>query len=70
VKDLSNNIVEPFEKKWPGYGDAGELISSNAENREHELSKSTTRKGEACEMQTHRETGRLEEGERDNALED
>jgi hypothetical protein len=70
VKDLSNNIVEPVEKKWPGDGDAGGLSSSYSENREHELSKSRTRKGKACEMQTHRQTGRLEEDERDNALED
>jgi hypothetical protein len=70
VKDLSNNVVQPFETKWLGDGDAGGLSSSNSENREHELSKSRTRKVEACEMQTHRQTGRLEEGERDNVLED
>jgi hypothetical protein len=47
VKDLSNNTVEPFETKWPGYGDAGGLSRSNSENREHELPNSRTRKGEA-----------------------
>jgi hypothetical protein len=70
MKELSKNIVEPFERKWPGYGDAGGFSLSNSENREYELSKSTTRNGEASEMQTHRQTWRLEESERDNVLED
>jgi hypothetical protein len=70
VKDLSNNTVEPVERKRPGCGDAGGLTRSNSEDREHELPKSRTRKGEACEMQTHKQTRRLAEGERDNALED
>jgi hypothetical protein len=46
VKELSNNTIEPVDTKWPGYGDAGGLKRSNSENREHELSKSRTRKGE------------------------